>query len=75
MLENENDDLHEQLALEDDRIDVLEQESEELRGQLGQAQEDVCQREAELRTHTRELQSLKVGGTLSGVEHTLTLLG
>jgi hypothetical protein len=27
MLENENDDLHEQLALGDDRIDVLEQES------------------------------------------------
>jgi chromosome segregation ATPase len=75
MLENENDDLHEQLALEDDRIDVLEQESEELRGQLGQAQEEVCQREAELRTQTRESQNLKVGGTLSEVEHTLTILG
>jgi hypothetical protein len=64
MLENENDDLHEQLALGDDRIDVLEQESEELTGQLGQAQEDACRQEAELRIQTRELQNLKVGGTL-----------
>jgi hypothetical protein len=64
MLENENDDLHEQLALGDDRIDVLEQESEELRGQLGQAQEDVCRQEAELRTQARELQNVKVGGAL-----------
>ncbi|KAE9378047.1 hypothetical protein N431DRAFT_329548 [Stipitochalara longipes BDJ] len=59
MLENENDDLHEQLALGDDRIDVLEQESEELRGLLEQAQEDVCRQETEIRAQTRELQTLK----------------
>ena len=41
MLENENDDLHEQLALGDDRIDVLEQENQEIRSQLDRAQEDV----------------------------------
>ena len=64
MLENENDDLHEQLALGDDRIDVLEQESGELRGLLRQAQEDVCRQETELRTQTRELQNLKVGVTM-----------
>lgn len=60
MLENENDELHEQLALGDDRIDALEQEGEELRGQLGHAQEDLCQQEAELRIQARELQNLKV---------------
>jgi peptidoglycan hydrolase CwlO-like protein len=75
MLENENDDLHEQLALGDDRIDVLEQESEELRGQLGQGQENVCRQEAELRAQARELQNLKVSSTFSHVKNTLTSLG
>lgn len=75
MLENENDELHEQLALGDDRIDVLEQEDEELRVQLGQAQEDVCRQETELRIQTRELQNLKVGATLSDAEYTLTISG
>jgi chromosome segregation ATPase len=61
MLENENNDLHEQLALGDDRIDVLEQEGQELRGQLDHAQEDVLRQENELRTQARELNNLKVG--------------
>ena len=61
MLENENDDLHEQLALGDDRIDLLEQESQELRGQLDRAQEDVLRQENELRIQARELNNLKVG--------------
>jgi hypothetical protein len=60
MLENENDELHEQLALGDDRIDALEQEGKQLRGQLGHAQEGLCQQEAELRIQTREFQNLKV---------------
>ena len=75
MLENENDDLHEQLALGDDRIDVLEQEGGELRGLLEQAQEDVCRQETEIRTQTRELQNLKVGITMSGAERILTSIG
>jgi chromosome segregation ATPase len=61
MLENENNDLHEQLALGDDRIDVLEQEGQELRGQLDHAQEDVLRQENELRTQAREVNNLKVG--------------
>jgi chromosome segregation ATPase len=60
MLENENDDLHEQLALGDDRIDVLEQENQEIRSQLDRAQEDVLRQENELRTQSRELNNLKV---------------
>lgn len=60
MLENENDDLHEQLALGDDRIDILEQECSELREELARAQEDASRQEAELRTQSRELLNIKV---------------
>jgi septal ring factor EnvC (AmiA/AmiB activator) len=60
LLEGENDDLHEQLALADDRIDVLEQEGGELRGQIEQIEEDARHQEAELRANTRELTILKV---------------
>jgi len=63
LLENENDDLHEQLSLADDRIDVLEQEGEELRGQFEEAQEDARTQETELRANTRELHNLKVRRT------------
>ncbi|KAG0652369.1 rRNA methyltransferase [Hyphodiscus hymeniophilus] len=59
LLENENDDLHEQLALADDRIDILEQEGEELRGQVDEAQEDARKQESELRAQARELNNLK----------------
>jgi uncharacterized coiled-coil DUF342 family protein len=60
LLEGENDDLHEQLALADDRIDVLEQEGEELRGQFEEAQEGARNQETELRAQARELNNLKV---------------
>lgn len=60
LLENENDDLHEQLALADDRIDGLEQATEELQGQYDQAQEDARLQESNLRVQTRELYNLKV---------------
>jgi chromosome segregation ATPase len=60
MLENENDDLHEQLGLGDDRIDVLEQENQEIRSQLDRAQEDVLRQENELRTQSRQLNNFKV---------------
>ena len=60
LLEGENDDLHEQLALADDRIDVLEQEGEELRGQFEEAQDDAQRHESELRAQTRELNNLQV---------------
>lgn len=60
MLENENDDLHEQLALGDDRIDVLEQEGDELREQLERAQDETQRHEADARVQTRELNNLRV---------------
>ena len=60
LLENENDDLHEQLALADDRIDTLEQEHDEVRAQQEHAEDDACHYENELRAQTRELSNLKV---------------
>lgn len=60
LLENENDDLHEQLALADDRIDGLERDGDEVRAQLEGAQEDSNQHETELRNQSRELKNLKV---------------
>jgi len=60
LLESENDDLHEQLAVADDRINVLPQEGEELRVQFEEAQEDARKHESELRIQTRELSNLKV---------------
>jgi hypothetical protein len=59
LLENENDDLHEQLALADDQIDLLEQGGEETRSQLEQALQDYRQQESELRLQTREARSLR----------------
>lgn len=65
LLEGENDELHEQLGLADDRIDMLEQEGEELRAQSEETQENMRKQESELRVQTRELSNLKV----SRVEH------
>ncbi|TVY45099.1 hypothetical protein LOCC1_G002920 [Lachnellula occidentalis] len=59
MLENENDDLHEQLALGDDRIDILEQEGDELREQLERAHDETQRHEADARVQTRELNNLR----------------
>jgi chromosome segregation ATPase len=60
LLENENDNLHEQLGLSDDRIDGLEQEGEELRAQLESTQEALHQQQNELWAQTRELSNVKV---------------
>jgi len=75
MLENENDDLHEQLALGDDRIDAVELEAENLRGQLGSTKEELSQQEADIRTKSRELGNLKVCGTAPICGILLTFLG
>jgi chromosome segregation ATPase len=60
LLENENDELHEQLAVGDERIDVAEQEIEELYEKLRLAQDDLSQKEAEMRSQAREVGNLKV---------------
>jgi len=60
LLENENDELHEQLAIEDDRIDELEQDCAELQRQVEQAESTSHRYETELRVKARELTNLKV---------------
>jgi len=67
MLENDNDDLHEQIACGDDRVDMLEQEAEELQAQLEQAREDLVRHEAEFRTQTRELNNVKVRSAIFSI--------
>lgn len=62
LLEHDNDDLQEQLAHGDDRIDELEQEGEDLKSQLEEARESVSYLETEMRTQVRELGNLRVRG-------------
>lgn len=60
LLEAENDDLHEQLAIEDDRIDELERETEDLQRQLDNREAQSRRDENEMRLQTRELNNMKV---------------
>ncbi len=60
LLENENDELNEQLAIEDNRIDELEQDCAELQGQVEQAEATSHRYKTEVLLKTRELSNLKV---------------
>jgi hypothetical protein len=60
LLEEENNELHEQLALEDDRVDGLECERIELQAQIEQAELDAQHFQGELRVKDRELTNAKV---------------
>jgi predicted RNase H-like nuclease (RuvC/YqgF family) len=60
LLEDENDELHEHLAIEDDRIDELEQDCAELQRQVEHAENTSLRYETELRMKARELNNLKV---------------
>ncbi|KAI9787544.1 MAG: hypothetical protein M1839_000074 [Geoglossum umbratile] len=59
LLEDENDDLHDQLAQEDDRIDLLEKEKEELQERANEALRDLQVAQAEVRAKGRELDNIK----------------
>ena len=60
LLEDENDDLHEQLAIEDDRIDSLELEREDLQSRLQSTETEFRRHEKEMCLQARELNNLKV---------------
>jgi predicted RNase H-like nuclease (RuvC/YqgF family) len=60
LLEDENDELHEQLAIEDDRVDNLGEECSELRKQVEKAEIEKQRRETELKTRAREISNLRV---------------
>ncbi|RAL59355.1 hypothetical protein DID88_006845 [Monilinia fructigena] len=68
LLENENDDMHAQLAAGEDRMDGLEEGNEDLQARLDQAEEDAKKMEAEMRVQTRELKNVKAElKSMSGV--------
>ncbi|KAH8820981.1 hypothetical protein F5884DRAFT_766082 [Xylogone sp. PMI_703] len=60
LLENQNDELHEQLAVGEERIDGLEEEGERLQLELQAAQDYSSHYANELRLKERELNNLKV---------------
>ena len=60
LLENENDDLHQQLAQDDNRIDSLESGTQALMSRVENLQADLLAASAELRIRNRELDNLKV---------------
>ena len=60
LLENENDDLHQQLAQDDNRIDLLENGTQELQNKVETLEADLSTAKAELRIRNRELDNLKV---------------
>ena len=60
LLENENDNLHQQLAQDDSRIDSLERGTQALLNQAEKLQADLLAANAELRIRNRELDNLKV---------------
>ena len=72
LLENETEDLNEQLAMEEDRIDLLEQEGDGLRVQLEHSEEETRRQESDLRVQTRELHNLRVRSTACMKWHKLT---
>jgi uncharacterized coiled-coil DUF342 family protein len=61
LLEDENGDLHEQLAMDDERIDQVERDRDETQAQIVQMEEHNRRLESELRASTRELNNLRVG--------------
>ena len=61
LLENENDDLHHQLAEDDNRIDSLEHGTQNLQSKVETLEADLLTANAELRIRDREMDNLKVG--------------
>ena len=60
ILEDENDQLQEQLALDQDRIDELEQLSDGRQGELNAAYDSLDVAQSDLRLKAREIETLKV---------------
>ena len=62
LLEDDNDDLHAQLAQDDDRIDNLERRSQELQEALKACESKLESAQGDLRIKSREIETLKVRG-------------
>lgn len=66
MLEDENDDLHDQLSQEDERAELIEKEVEELQHRLEESEEDCQRTQANLRVQTRDMDTLRVRSNMAG---------
>ena len=62
LLEDDNDDLHAQLAQDDDRIDDLERRCQELQEALEACESKLESAQGDLRIKSREIETLKVRG-------------
>ena len=60
MLEDENDDLHVQLAQEEESADAVGREAQELQDRLVESEEELQRAQAAIRVQTREVEILKV---------------
>lgn len=67
LLEDDNDDLHAQLAQEDERIDEVEKNNQELQEDLGVCQSSLEGAQGDLRMKTREIETLKVHSEISPI--------
>jgi predicted RNase H-like nuclease (RuvC/YqgF family) len=60
LLEDENDDLHDQLAQEDERMDQLEKSTEELQETITSLESEAKRTQGILRLKTREVENMQV---------------
>ena len=78
LLEDDNDDLHAQLAQDDDRIDDLERRSRELQEALEACESKLESAQGDLRIKSREIETLKVRGDevkLANIAVLISLIG
>lgn len=78
LLEDDNDDLHAQLAQDDDRIDDLQTHNEELQEALEACESKLESTQGDLRIKSREIETLKVrgnGGKRCIITVLITLIG
>lgn len=62
LLEDDNDDLHAQLAQDDDRIDDSKRHNEKLQEALEACESKLESTQGDLRIKSREIETLKVRG-------------
>ena len=65
ILEDENDNLHEQLVEEEDRIDELEQVNNGRQEELHTAHSSLETAQSELRLKAREIETLRVSAVIT----------
>ncbi|KAI9732869.1 MAG: hypothetical protein M1834_003809 [Cirrosporium novae-zelandiae] len=72
LLQDENNDLHDQLAQADEQVDGFEESEEQLRGQLEGTEQDLQRTQNELRMKTREAELRAMNGVSADSAKLLT---